>query len=363
MKPRRELLGAVLTVFVGCALARAENRFFVPDGVPLTVGQPGQIQLMCDNDVTVLGFSFGVSLETTKLELTGVTNVGTVAQDADFYEGQSNAGTAGFGCVFDTDGDFSVQRLSAGTNQVMAILTVNVVAAAPGTTTVVFEEVSISRPVKNVMTNTDGFSIKPGGGGPLELTLVNGTITIDPAPPDPVPVINGCDPTAGLAGQQFTILGAEFDQDGLAVSVCGVPATFDPPTADGTRLLVTAPACDTVGPADVEVTTVFGTATSMGCFTYEPGMDNTFIRGDADESGAHDLTDGVRILNFLFLGGAASRCRDAMDSNDTGSLDLTDGVYMFNWLFLGGPQPLPPFPGPGVDPTPDNLPECGEGAP
>ena len=81
-----------------------------------------------------------------------------------------------------------------------------------------------------------------------------------------------------------------------------------------------------------------------------------FRRGDADAVGAINLTDGVFLLNFLFLGGGAPPCADAADANDDGTLNITTGVFVFNWLFLGGP--LPPAPGPGAcgeDPTPDDL--------
>jgi hypothetical protein len=81
-----------------------------------------------------------------------------------------------------------------------------------------------------------------------------------------------------------------------------------------------------------------------------------FHRGDPNDSNTIDLTDGIFVLNFLFLGGPPPVCFDAADSNDSGSLDLTDGVYLFNWLFLGGPDPLAPGPVSqpcGEDPTED----------
>ena len=85
----------------------------------------------------------------------------------------------------------------------------------------------------------------------------------------------------------------------------------------------------------------------------EPGG---FRRGDTDGVGGINLTDGVFLLNFLFLGGPTPPCADAADANDDGVLNITTGVFVFNWLFLGGP--LPPAPGPGAcgpDPTPDDL--------
>ena len=73
-----------------------------------------------------------------------------------------------------------------------------------------------------------------------------------------------------------------------------------------------------------------------------------FRRGDPDNNGAIQLTDGIFILNFLFLGGADPICFDAADADNNGSVQLTDGIFILNFLFLGGEAP----PAPGLD--------CGE---
>ena len=66
-----------------------------------------------------------------------------------------------------------------------------------------------------------------------------------------------------------------------------------------------------------------------------------FVRGDADSNGAINLTDGIRILAFLFLGEAAPECMDAADAADSGGERpaLTDAV--------GGPDRGPPGLRPG----------------
>jgi hypothetical protein len=74
------------------------------------------------------------------------------------------------------------------------------------------------------------------------------------------------------------------------------------------------------------------------------GSGPQFIRGDANASGRIDLSDGVFIFNFLFLGGEAPPCRAAADTNGSGRLDLTSGIYLLNFLFQGGPPPPPPSP-------------------
>ena len=82
------------------------------------------------------------------------------------------------------------------------------------------------------------------------------------------------------------------------------------------------------------------------------------LRGDSNHDGRVDVSDGIFALDFLFLGGRKPQCADAADANDDGKLDLSDAVAILSTLFLGVPKILPPFPSAGVDPTPDDLPEC-----
>ena len=65
------------------------------------------------------------------------------------------------------------------------------------------------------------------------------------------------------------------------------------------------------------------------------------LRGDVDLSGAHELTDSVRILSFLFQAGSAPPCEEIADTNSDGNLDLSDGVFLLTFLFLGGEAPEP----------------------
>jgi hypothetical protein len=76
----------------------------------------------------------------------------------------------------------------------------------------------------------------------------------------------------------------------------------------------------------------------------------TFHRGDTDDNGQLQLTDAVRILGFLFLGGASPTCLDAADSDDNGQLQLTDAVRILGFLFLGGAALAPPGPPGGGNP-------------
>jgi 3',5'-cyclic AMP phosphodiesterase CpdA len=72
-----------------------------------------------------------------------------------------------------------------------------------------------------------------------------------------------------------------------------------------------------------------------------------FRRGDLTFDGRHDLSDGVQVLNVLFLG-VGFDCTPAFsfvgDSDGNGRAELADAIYLFNYLFLGGPVLAPPFP-------------------
>ncbi len=69
-----------------------------------------------------------------------------------------------------------------------------------------------------------------------------------------------------------------------------------------------------------------------------------FVRGDPNSDGQINITDGINILGFLFLGDAAPACMDSADVNDDGAIQLTDAVGIFNFLFLGFGPPSPPSP-------------------
>ena len=82
----------------------------------------------------------------------------------------------------------------------------------------------------------------------------------------------------------------------------------------------------------------------------------SFSRGDTNASGGLDITDGIRVFGFLFLGSPAElECRDAADANDDGILNLTDGIHVLQFLFSDGAAPGEPFPDCGEDLTEDAL--------
>ena len=85
-----------------------------------------------------------------------------------------------------------------------------------------------------------------------------------------------------------------------------------------------------------------------------------FHRGDANGDGGLNITDGIYILNYLFLGGETPGCLEAANPNDDDGVNITDGIYVLNFLFLGGPEPAPPGPpdqpcGPDPEGSPTDL--------
>jgi hypothetical protein len=102
----------------------------------------------------------------------------------------------------------------------------------------------------------------------------------------------------------------------------------------------------------------FGT-TFFDVVGMDMGPSVSFLRGDANADGDINITDGIFVLNYLFLGGAEPPCLEAADSNDDDEHNITDGIFVLNYLFLGGS--VPPAPGPeqcGPDPSADGGMGC-----
>jgi hypothetical protein len=80
-----------------------------------------------------------------------------------------------------------------------------------------------------------------------------------------------------------------------------------------------------------------------------------FVRGDANDSGRVDVADYIYLLSYLYNSGTPPPCLEAADVDDSTFLNATDPVLLIEYIFRGGDRPLPPFPSPGEDPTPDDL--------
>ncbi|HLU49451.1 MAG TPA: dockerin type I repeat-containing protein [Planctomycetota bacterium] len=90
--------------------------------------------------------------------------------------------------------------------------------------------------------------------------------------------------------------------------------------------------------------------------TGEGGSSDLFYaRGDCSADGSVDISDPVRLLNYLFVGSAVPSCLEACDGDASGVLNITDAVVVLEYLFLGGSEPPSPGPTCGVDATPSTL--------
>lgn len=78
-----------------------------------------------------------------------------------------------------------------------------------------------------------------------------------------------------------------------------------------------------------------------------------FIRGDVNQDGDVDMTDGIMVLRVVILGDGEFECEKAADANDTAHVDFSDGIYLLQFLFLGAAPPPSPFPDSGFDNRPE----------
>ena len=95
-----------------------------------------------------------------------------------------------------------------------------------------------------------------------------------------------------------------------------------------------------------------------------------FIRGDANMNEFIEVSDGLKVLSFLYHE-APVDCEDALDANDNGDVEMLDAFIILNYLFMNGPEPAPPFSDPmdptrakpGSDPTREDNAGCAVGIP
>ena len=83
-----------------------------------------------------------------------------------------------------------------------------------------------------------------------------------------------------------------------------------------------------------------------------------FIRGDSTYDQSVNIADAIFVLDYLFSGGPFTVCPDAADANDDGAINIGDAISLLHYLFSGGETIPYPYPGYGLDPTPDSLGDC-----
>jgi hypothetical protein len=64
-----------------------------------------------------------------------------------------------------------------------------------------------------------------------------------------------------------------------------------------------------------------------------------YMCGDADGSGAVDIDDAVKLINYIFAGGPAPDPVEAGDADCSGAIDIDDVVYLIAYIFAGGYAP------------------------
>ena len=99
-----------------------------------------------------------------------------------------------------------------------------------------------------------------------------------------------------------------------------------------------------------------GAPTEVSAPAAAPSLPGIFIRADCDGNLQIQLADVITVLGFMFLMDPPPPCLKACDFDDSGNLSLPDAINLLTYLFLMGSEPPPPFPDPGMDPTPDPLP-------
>lgn len=192
-------------------------------------------------------------------------------------------------------------------------------------------------------------------GGALLSTPSGIVVSAPTAPPEP-PQVTEVAPSRGsiLGGEEITISGAnletvtELEFVGSGTAAMGVAFTLE---ADGSLSCV-APAQTGPGSVDLVLVGTGGTTTAVAAYEYAV----PFVRGDADGSGSVEITDVVRILEYLYAGTLVD-CLDSLDCDDDQAIEISDAVWLLAYLFQSGPAPAEPFGEAAIDPTP-GTPGC-----
>lgn len=61
--------------------------------------------------------------------------------------------------------------------------------------------------------------------------------------------------------------------------------------------------------------------------------------GDVNDDGDVNVSDALRIINYVFEGGVLHPVTACGDANGDKVVNISDGVYIINYIFVGGSQP------------------------
>jgi hypothetical protein len=191
-----------------------------------------------------------------------------------------------------------------------------------------------------------GFDLR---GNPID----SDTITITSTSTWDAPIIDLLDPESAAPGTTIEILGSDI-HNGVRVFFGGLESTnvtfneADPPPQ---RIVARVPSGS--GTVNVMVRNLDLQMSNPLSFTYI-APPPTFIRGDANGDLVIDISDGVKVLRHLYAG-VTIDCQDALDVDDNETLNVTDAIRILNYVVQNGPAPSPPFPTAGTDPAGTDL--------
>jgi hypothetical protein len=176
------------------------------------------------------------------------------------------------------------------------------------------------------------------------------------------PAISQVAPPAAAVSATVVLTGTDF-HNGVRVLFGGTQATsvtFNE-AIDAAHVSVVVPSGVAPGATTVKVVNLDGQESNLAAFTVQ-ATEGKFIRGDSNLDSVVDISDGLKVLLYLF-NGASAPCLDALDANDSGTVDITDGILILDYLFKGGAAPAQPFPAKGADPTTTDGLNCAQGLP
>jgi hypothetical protein len=116
---------------------------------------------------------------------------------------------------------------------------------------------------------------------------------------------------------------------------------------DGYKWRVCGPATDSALFRIYDATVPTRTDTSDASFLIS---EQDFICGDANADIVVNVSDAVRIINYVFVGGDPPDPLDSGDANCDGIANVSDAVWIINYVFVGGNIPC--------DTNGDNVPDC-----
>jgi hypothetical protein len=94
----------------------------------------------------------------------------------------------------------------------------------------------------------------------------------------------------------------------------------------------------------------FGDCPNFGIYTFNVILEDHELCGDPNCDGYVNVSDAVRIINYIFIGGPAPSPMEAGDANCDSTCNVSDAVWIINYVFIGGNEP--------GDIDGDGVPDC-----